>query len=510
MRGSKAMKTFRKTGSNRCDFPEHGRIQPDLPLADRAALECPPALEDTPIPQNDPPSEVTKNVEARGLAPPVWSCHPQSVENLPQKNPKSRGPPHAPIPAIIPSGARTALERLAQEDVFARRNEITLPIIDPRTVTSQPDPLAWSSHAKGNEHLPQMEDIPGLPNTHIPPILPFPSGRGEFEGPVQEDHFTPGQDFEFPRIKPRSMASGSRRPAWGRHVFFPIAAVTLTFLLCVIYLRAPIATNVTQSRDQREIERLDTTANIPRAPSVRDQDTSSDTGGQTAKRNAVQGTTASREPKNERPPNGLVNERGEQQTSLQGGEIRSGSPATAAQSQEPDHEKNATPLQDRVATLSQDLATARLENEVQNQKALAAERDRTAALKSLELERERARALAKELAKTRGRVEATAPEVARQLKPAPEAAKSELQQSGPVMFPRHATHRIHTSLGWSIYRGKERRGGRRPTREYSCKMRDLPPKGLVADLRAPMDEVSLRHTPSVNRDKLRRLTCGTT
>ena len=78
-------------------------------------------------------------------------------EHLPQKETERCGSSDPRIQPIISTSARAALEWLAQRDAFAPRKDVTLPEIEPRPATIQPEPPVWSCLAKGDEHLPKKK-----------------------------------------------------------------------------------------------------------------------------------------------------------------------------------------------------------------------------------------------------------------------------------------------------------------------------------------------------------------
>ena len=387
-----------RKGSERCG-PSHLQLRSIVPSTDPDVLQRPPTREEGPTRQNDSfganePRTVVSQPQA-----PAWSSLEEGFEH-PAREAESFRRPKPPDQSIIPSSDHSALEWVAQGHAFELRNDVTLPVVEPRTVATQPEPPTWSCLAQGDEPPEKGPEGDNLPDPGIRPILPFPSGRVARKGREKEDVSAPRQDFAFPGIEPRTSGVRFRSPTWRRYAI-PIAAAMIALSLIVIYLRAPTAAYVMQSA---------------------------------------------------RPSDGAINEPPEQLSSLDGRETRlERGAATALQLQKPNHENTASVLKDRLATLSRDLAASRQENEVHNQKALAAERDRNAALKSLQGERERAEALARELAKTRGLAEDAARDEARQLKRAPEVETAELQQSG-VPLLRYA--QAPSSLGWSVFRGQ--------------------------------------------------------
>jgi hypothetical protein len=345
---------------------------------------------------------------------------------------------------------------------------------------------------EGDEYLLQREaESRGPPDSRIRHILPLSSGRAALEWPpAQEDVIALRQDeraaVTFPVIEPRTAAS---QPAWRRFVVSSIAAAMIASSLIGMYFRAPIAGYVTQYADQHDIawigriaeqpskqaislpiEALQQADSLPRSAAVGPQAETDGSSGKTATWTAVQ-VTETRAPeaiglleKERRRADGLEIELAELRRSIEGRELRlRDAAATAPQSQEPDREK--------PSALLQDLAAARQElkaNEVQYRKALAEERDRSAALTSelataqrnvetqvvlsnktgneaaqlkkaadtaaleLQRERERAGALASELATARQDVETlsnkTRDDVS-QLKREAATATTELEQS---------------------------------------------------------------------------------
>ena len=227
-----------------------------------------------------------------------------------------------------------------------------------------------------------------------------------------------------------------------------------------MYVRPPIAAYVAQYAAQHDIARIGRIAEqlskqaIPspiqelqqadllgRSPAVQPPGKSDGSGEQTAAWDAVPTTMVSQATeileKERRRADGLENELAELRPSIERCELRlQDAAATAPQSQEPDREKTSALLQ-ALAAAREELTT----NEVQYRKALADERDRSAALASelataqrnvetqvvranktaneaaqlkkaadttaseLQRERERAEALVKEVAKVRREVE---------------------------------------------------------------------------------------------------------
>ena len=338
-------------------------------------------------------------------------------------------------------------------------------------------PTHWLPLQRNESLLPYLlqreaesRDPPDPPIRHLPPLS---SGQAALEWPpAQNNAFPLRRDARaaviFPVIEPRTTTSQPEPRAWPRLVVSLVAAAMIASSLIGMYFRAPIAAYVTQYAAQHDIARIGSIVEQPsnqttllpvqelqqadlsgRAPAVQPRGKSEGSGEQTVAWEVVQTTGVS-------------------QATATLEKKSSDAAAPAPQSPEPDREK--------LSALLQDLAAARQEltaNEVQYRKALAEERDRSAALASelataqrnvetqlvrsnktsneatelkkaadtaaseLQRERERAEALASELAKVRREVEAAAAvsiqkdDEAVQLKRKAEtgAGAAELQQS---------------------------------------------------------------------------------
>src|SRR5712671_6017626 len=222
---------------------------------------------------------------------------------------------------------------------------------------------------EGDEYLLQRECGSSAPTTSESRgrhVFPLCSGRAALKRPPEDDDIAPRQvataGVRVPVVEAQTAPSESERgpPAWRRFVVSSIAAA-----LIGMYFRAQVGAYVMQYTGQQDIANIGTIGSDQTAASGPVQ---------------VKETEAPEaiEPleKERRRADALEHGLAELRRAMEGRDLRAAA-TTAAQSEKTDGEK--------AADLMQDLAAARHElmaNEVQYRGVLAEERDRSAALAS--------------------------------------------------------------------------------------------------------------------------------